>query len=456
MEAVITGIIVLGILVIPHEIGHLLAGLRLGVRVLKFSIGFGPKIIGFRWRDIEWVIGPIPLGGYVKFSGEDPGETTAEPAPGDFTAQPWWVKLVVAVSGPAMNIVLAFLLLYVVAVIGFKVPDPLMILGTVEAGSIADGAGMLPGDRIIELGGRPVQSSHDFLAAWQETKAGQGPDSTSIVVSRKGLLDTLLVGTSDSLLAGVGFTFPPVVGDITMGFPAFEAGLQEGDSVVSVGGVTVATFDELRRIILENPDRDVALEFVRGDKVLATTVRPINGTSLGQSEGGYIGIAAPEGATRIVRFGPLESVVQAARMTGGMVATVYSGFYTMVKNPKGIRRQLGGPIAIAQFSARHARRGFDSLVSFVAMFSVMLAVLNLLPIPILDGATVVFSLVEGLRRKPLGLRMQLALQRVGLVLLVSLMAFAFVNDIGRVFQRRKAVDKPVEVGEVESGTNSRG
>ncbi|MBN1424236.1 RIP metalloprotease RseP [Candidatus Fermentibacteria bacterium] len=456
MEAVIIGIIVLGVLVIPHEIGHLLAGLRLGVRVLKFSIGFGPKIIGFRWRDIEWVIGPIPLGGYVKFSGEDPGETTAEPDPGDFTAQPWWVKLIVAVSGPMMNIVLAFVLLYGVAVVGFRVPDPLMILGTVEPGSVAAGVGMQPGDRIIELGGRPVQSSHDFLSAWQEATARGSSDSISLVVNRKGRLDTLLVSMSDSLLMGVGFTFPPVVGDITMGYPAFEAGMQEGDSVVAVGGTTVATFDELRKIILENPDRDVAVEFVREGKVLATTVKPINGTSLGQTEGGYIGITAPEGATRVARFGPLESILQAGRMTGGMVATVYSGFYTMVKNPKGIRRQLGGPIAIAQFSARQARRGFDSFVSFIALFSVMLAVLNLLPIPVLDGATVVFSLIEGLRRKPLGLSTQVALQRVGLVLLVSLMAFAFVNDVGRVFQRRRAVDKPVEVGEVEPGTNSRG
>lgn len=277
-----------------------------------------------------------------------------------------------------------------------------------------------------------------------------------MVVARKGWADTLRASPHDSLLSGVAFAFPPIVGDVTMGYPAYEAGLQEGDSIASVAGSPVATFEDLRGTILASPDRDITVEFIREGRVLATTVRPINGTTLGQGEGGYIGITAPEGTTRLVRFGPLEAVLQAGRMTGGMVATVYSGFYTMVKNPKGIRRQLGGPIAIAQFSARHARKGFDSLVSFVAMFSVMLAVLNLLPIPILDGATVVFSVVEGIRRKPLGLKAQLALQRVGFVFLVSLMAFAFVNDIGRVFQRRKAVDKPVEVGTVEPGTNSRG
>ncbi|MCU0612247.1 MAG: RIP metalloprotease RseP, partial [Candidatus Eisenbacteria bacterium] len=454
MEAVIIGIIVLGILVIPHEIGHLLAGLRLGVRVLKFSIGFGPKVLGFRWRDIDWVVGPIPLGGYVKFAGEDPGETNEEPAPGDFGAQPWWVKLIVAISGPIMNVALAFVLLYLVAVAGFKVPDPLMIIGSVQAGSAAASMGMLAGDRITEFDGRPVTSSQDFLQAWEGAREASSRDSVTMVVARKGWADTLRASPHDSLLSGVAFAFPPIVGDVTMGYPAFEAGLQEGDSIASVAGSPVATFEDLRRIILASPDRDVTVEFIREGRVLATTVRPINGTTLGQGEGGYIGIAAPEGTTRLVRFGPLEAVLQAGRMTGGMVATVYSGFYTMVKNPKGIRRQLGGPIAIAQFSARHARKGFDSLVSFVAMFSVMLAVLNLLPIPILDGATVVFSVVEGIRRKPLGLKAQLALQRVGFVFLVSLMAFAFVNDIGRVFQRRKAVDKPVEVGTVEPGTNS--
>lgn len=456
MEVVIAGIIVLGILVIPHEIGHLLAGLRLGVRVLKFSIGFGPKILGFRWRGIEWVIGPIPLGGYVKFSGEDPGETAEQPDPGDFAAQPWWVKMVVAVSGPLMNVALAFLLLYVVAVAGFRVPDPQMILGTVEPGSPASLAGFLPGDRITEANGVPVRSSQDFAQVMRDARTAGADDSLTVIVARAQGPDTLRLGVRDSVLAGAAFAFPPVVGEVTMGYPAFEAGLQEGDSIVAVAGTRVTTFEELRRLIHSNPEQELALEFVRGDRLLATTVRPVNGTTLGQPPGGYIGITAPEGTTRVVRFGPFAAVAQAARMTGGMVATVYGGFYTMAKNPKGIRRQLGGPIAIAQFSARNARKGFDSLVSFVALFSVMLAVLNLLPIPILDGATVVFSLVEGLRRKPLGLRTQLLLQRAGLVFLVSLMAFAFVNDVGRVFQRRRAVDKPVEVGAVEPGTNSRG
>ncbi len=455
MEGVILGLIVLGVLVIPHEVGHLLAGLRLGVRVLKFGIGFGPKILGFRWRGIEWTIGPIPLGGYVKFAGEDPGEE-GSPQPGDFAAQPWWVRMVVAFSGPLMNVALAFVLLYVVAVVGFRVPDPLAIIGSVASGSRADALGLLPGDRIVGVDSIPVRTVHEFAKAWHQARRASEGDSVRIAVTRKGEQVVLRAHPADSVLAGATLAFPPIIGDVTPGYPAFEAGLQEGDSIISANGTVVTTFEELRRIILDNPGRLVALEFARDGKVWATTVRPVDGASLGQKEGGYIGIMAPEGRTRVVRFGPLAAVVQSARMTGGMVATVYGGFYTMVKNPRGIRRQLGGPIAIAQFSARHARKGFDSLLSFVALFSVMLAVINLLPIPILDGATVVFSLVEGLRGKPLGVKAQIALQRVGLVFLVSLMAFAIANDIGRVYQRRRAIDKPVEVGTVEPGADRRG
>jgi regulator of sigma E protease len=144
----------------------------------------------------------------------------------------------------------------------------------------------------------------------------------------------------------------------------------------------------------------------------------------------------------------MAAVTHAAEMTVNLTGEIYGGLFKMVRNPRGIRRQLGGPIAIAQLSAKQARKGLDSILNFIAVISVMLAVVNLLPIPILDGGMVLFSIVEGIRREPLSLKSQLILQRIGFAFLVSLMAFSLVNDIGRVWKRHKAIDKPVETSTV--------
>ena len=191
MEVLAIGILVLGLLIIVHELGHLFAGLQLGVKVLKFSIGLGPKVAGFTWGGIEWVVSAIPLGGFVKFSGDDPGEEAEPPKPDDFLAQSWWVKSLVAVSGPAMNIVLAFLLLYVGALIGFRIPDPDLIIGPVESGSKAELMGFQSGDRIVDIAGFAVSTGYELEDVWDSLRTDETVDSLSIVVARESRLDTL-------------------------------------------------------------------------------------------------------------------------------------------------------------------------------------------------------------------------------------------------------------------------
>lgn len=455
METLIIGLVVLGVLVIPHELGHLLAGLALRVRVVRFSVGFGPQVVGLRWRGIQWVVGSVPLGGYVKFAGDEPKEMDRPPGPDEFLGKPWWVKMVVALAGPSSNLVLAFTLLFVLGMVGLRVPDPSLVIGEVADSSPASRYGLRPGDQVVEVGGRGATSLGELAQAVDEWRRSGAPRPLAVAVAREGRVDTLWVETPDSLLEGVTLAFPPVVGEVTMGYPAFEAGLQQGDSLVSVDGQPVRTFQDVRRIVQQKPDAELVVQFVRGGRLMETTVRPVSGKTVGQS-GGFIGIMAPEGRTRLVRYGPARALGYAGRSTLGMVASVYGGFATLVHNPSALRRQLGGPIAIVRFSSRQARKGADSFVGFVALLSVMLAVLNLLPIPVLDGAMVVFSLVEGLRRKPLGLKTQLWLQRVGFGLLILLMTFAFANDIGRELTRVRAAGKPTEVHPGEPGARGGG
>ena len=449
MEVILAGAVVLGILVIAHETGHLVAGLRLGVTVLKFSIGFGPKVIGFTWRNIEWVISAIPLGGFVKFAGEDIHDHDQGPeevvhGPGDFSVQPWWVKVIVAVAGPGMNFVLAFFLLGMAAMIGLQVSDPQLIVGTVEEHSEADLIGFEPGDRIIQIGNQELSGWFDLMEALNTFAEGGEQTIVPLIISKNNLNDTLQVDTESNFLDGIGLALPPVVGEVTIGFPAFDAGLQEGDSIVSVAGTPVRSYEELRTAIRTRANQEIDLQFMRSGNLMSTTIMPIDGTSVGQDSGGLIGIVGPQGNQKTIRFGLISAVSHAGEMTLNLTADIYSGLFKMVRNPRGIRRQLGGPIAIAQLSAKQAQKGIDSILNFIAVISVMLAVVNLLPIPILDGGMVLFSVVEGIRREPLSLKSQLILQRIGFAFLVSLMAFSLVNDIGRVWKRHKAIDKPVE------------
>jgi len=460
MEILLAGAVVLGILVIAHETGHLVAGLRLGVTVLKFSIGFGPKVIGFTWRNIEWVISAIPLGGFVKFAGEDIHDHEHGPeevvhGPGDFSVQPWWVKVIVAVSGPGMNFVLAFFLLGLAAMIGLQISDPELIIGTVEERSEAEVHGFEPGDRITQIGNRKLSGWFDLMEALNTYAEGEREIVVPLVISRNLVDDTLQVDTKGDFLNGIGLALPPVVGEVTIGFPAFDAGLQEGDSIVNVAGIPVRSYEELRAAIKERANQEIDVQFMRSDNLMSTAITPIDGTSVGQDPGGLIGIVGPQGNQRTVRFGLMAAVTHAAEMTVNLTGEIYGGLFKMVRNPRGIRRQLGGPIAIAQLSAKQARKGLDSILNFIAVISVMLAVVNLLPIPILDGGMVLFSIVEGIRREPLSLKSQLILQRIGFAFLVSLMAFSLVNDIGRVWKRHKAIDKPVETSTViDDSTNS--
>lgn len=351
MLTIIYAVIVLGVLIFVHELGHFLLAKRLGVGVLTFSLGFGPKLIGRKIGETEYVISAFPLGGYVKMIGEAPDEEVSpEDLSRSFSNMSAGRKIAIVAAGPIFNIAFASVLF----TLAFMVGVPTM--------------------------------------------------------------------TSE-------------VGDVKEGFPAFEAGIKAGDKVLSIDGVRVSRWDELSEAIQASKGDTVAVEAYRAGSTLKFNVRPKITkvkTIFGEdTEIRVIGIGVSKNYV-IERSNPIEAVGR------GLIATVNVTKLTFLGIVKLIQRivpaeTIGGPIMIAQMAGEQAKGGILSLLSFMALLSINLGVLNLLPIPILDGGHLTFFTIEAIIRRPLSHRFKEISQQVGLFLLISLMVFAFWNDINRVF-----------------------
>lgn len=354
VSSIIAAIVVLGFLIVFHELGHFLVARRAGVGVLKFSIGFGPRLVGFRHGMTEYVISAVPFGGFVKMVGEDPEEEVrAEDLPYSFTAKPLWKRTAIVLAGPVANLLLAF-----------------------------------------------VAFASAFLIY-----GAQVPSEAARV------------------------------GGLVEGMPAKAAGMQRGDLVVALDGKPIETWDELAAAINASAGRTLALTVERGGQRfdLSVTPQPREDKNLfGEVQGTAFRIGI-ERSFDSETVSPLEAVRLGAYETVWWIRTLILSLWKLIA---GVipADQIGGPILIVQAAGEHAQRGLDNLLHFMAMISVNLAILNLLPIPVLDGGHLVFFLIEGILRRPLAIRHREIATQVGLVLLVGLMAFAIYNDIARNVQ----------------------
>ncbi len=436
MLTVLVGLLSLGVLILVHELGHFWTARRMGVRVLKFSIGFGPRLAGFSRGGTEFVVSAIPLGGFVKMAGDE--EPTGDP--GELKSKPWWVRALVAIGGPAANVVLAFVLLVVTAMVGLRIPDGPSLVGGVDEGSEAERLGFRTGDRIVSVGGYRVTSWFDITEVLRGLEDESG-ESVDIVAIRADSAVEIRVSLDEERrwIGGLRGGFPPVVGEVEMGMPAYAAGLQRGDSVVAIDGRRIASYDEMRDIVLASPGSTLVFTLRRDAQLVDLQVVPVSRDVLGFGTGGLIGILPMEASTRVLRLGALDALYHGAASTLGMLGATYVGLYRIARHPIMFKEHLSGPVAIAQMSAAQARKGAGSLVQFVALIGIALAVMNLLPIPILDGGQVLFCLAEAVRGRPLKGSTELILQRIGVILLVGLMFFALINDTSRVIGRRKAI-----------------
>jgi len=438
---ILAAIVVLGILIFVHELGHFLVAKRSGVGVLKFSLGFGPKLLGVKRGETEYLLSAFPLGGYVKMIGEDPADASVEAADParSFSQKSVATRARIILAGPVANLLLPVAIFWgVFATVGQ--PYFLPIVGAPDPGSPAAQAGLLPGDRVQALNGERIERWTDVEAAVQ---ASAGTPLNFTVVREGRAFDVRLtpraVVTPDifgqeaqAWDVGLHPLLSTRIGQVLPGHVAEQAGLRSGDLIVALNGIPIVEWEQLAKTIHESPGKPVRLTVERDGRrfdVLVTPRSTKQQTASGEEEIGLIGIG-PAAESHYQRLNPVTALVAGAKKTAELSVLIVQGFVKLIE-AKISPKTIGGPILIGQLAGEVVQRGPVEFLSFTALLSINLAILNLLPIPVLDGGHLLFSLIEWLRGKPVSLRKREIAQQVGMVLLVGLMIFAFYNDITR-------------------------
>ena len=428
MNTVLAFLFVLGVLIFVHELGHYMMAKRLGVRVLTFSLGFGPKILKFRRGDTEYCISAIPLGGYVKMAGENP-EDPRSGNPDEFLSKTKWERFQILIMGPAMNIILAVVVMALVMMQGAEVPafqDQPPVIGAVLPGSPAEKVGIRRGDRILTVAGDEVDTWDRFYMAIG-TRPGR---DVAVTLLRDGKTTAVTVHPNTQTRFEVGdigvlTDVNPGIRTVTAGDPAEKAGLKPGDVVVAVNGERVIFARQLAEAISRNAGHEIDLTIRREGQERHVAVTPI-----ARDGKGVIGISIAE-ATRSFEPGVLEAIGLSVKRNiefGGLIFKTLGGLFVGETSP----RQLMGPVAIAQLSGESAAAGWIALFTLMASISLNLGLLNLLPIPVLDGGHIFIMLLEGIARRDFSMAVKEKMFLAGFVLLMMLMVTVIYNDLTRI------------------------
>jgi regulator of sigma E protease len=438
-NAVVPGLALLGLVIFVHELGHFLMAKWRGVRVLKFSLGFGPPLVKVTRGETDYQIAWVPLGGYVQMAGDSPDPDGTMPAAREeFLSHPWFGRMLIAAAGPAANLITAFLVMVAVGLIGVSYPDYPNRLGTTADTSVAHRLGLAEGDRIVAVGGQPVKSWVEIFVT-NSRQPKEGPMTVRVDRGGQTFDVALTPDQREPFFSSLKRpSDPPIVGSVVTGLPAYKAGLKEGDRILAVNGQPIATWDELPAALRGKVDQPVKLGVQRGGQSFEVTVTPINPEGR-NTQNARIGIEAPRSGVYIERYGFLPAVEMGFRATGALVASVYSGMWLTVSRPLYYREYVGGPIFIAQAASEQARRGWDAYLQFLAMINIAIMAFNLLPLPILDGGHILLALVEALRHQAISARSYVRFQKAGLVVIAALFVLILANDPLRLVQRQRAL-----------------
>ena len=442
-------LVAISILVAVHEFGHYWVAKKLGFKVLRFSIGFGKPLLTRVGKDAdhtEYCLAAIPLGGYVKLLDEREGDVAAAELHRSFTRRPVMHRVAVLLAGPAMNLLFASLLYAALAMVGTEIVKP--VVGQVRLDSPAAIAGLQRGDEITRVGERPVSDTEELQIALMRRFGNDGV--IPLTVRRDGSERALTLRVRDDrraltepgrLLPGLGFdlstwTAHTLVHEVPSDSAGAKAGLRVGDRLLTVNGQPVANRADFIGMVSGAAGRELSIEVERGG-VRSHIVAAVPRVMEGGRPVGRLGIMIEEGAqswppglVETRRSGPVEALGLGVQKTWEMSALTVQMLWRIVTgqvSPKNI----SGVVSIAEFAGISAYLGLTAYLAFLAIISVSLGVLNLMPVPLLDGGQVVYQVVEAVKGSPLSERAQLFGQQVGIALLVVLMSLAFYNDISR-------------------------
>lgn len=440
ISSFLPGILLLGIVIFVHELGHFLAAKWRGVTVLKFSMGMGPEMFGFTAGGTRYCVSWIPLGGFVQMAGDQLGENGAMPQGGreQFLTHPWFGRVIIAAAGPGANLVTAFVVLVITFLMGVKQPDWPNQLGAVSDTSAAWSAGLREGDTVDALAGRGVRTWHDLESAVEKVDTSS---PLRFELHRSGEPLTLDVPGHEARRVLGGLQPPPLparVGGVSPGMPAYRAGVKEGDRVLAVSGRPVRTFGDIAAALRGHADEPVPIRFERDGKEFDLSITPMRMDGSGTAA--LIGIEAPRGLEWTERLSFVEAVPAAFRGTGAVVANVYGSLWLTLSRPAYYRESVGGPIFIGQMAHDSAKRGLDRWLYLLAVINIAIMSFNLLPVPLLDGGHITLAVLEALRKRAVSGRTYMNFQKVGLILVGTLFVFIISKDLMRPFQRLRAVD----------------
>jgi regulator of sigma E protease len=441
-HTIVSFIVALGVLIVVHEYGHYLAARLCGVKVLRFSVGFGRALLAWRRGDTEWVVAAIPFGGYVKMLDEREGDVAPEELPRAFNRQSVWRRFFIVVAGPLFNFV--FAILVYAGLFMYGMPEARPVLAEPPPGSSAAAAGLRGGDTVRAIDDEPLSTWQELR--WRVLQAALQRQVLRVeTLNERGHLGSATLDlrafpsdqTEKDVLELVGMRLQqpklePLIGGLEPGSPAAQAGLKPGDRVTRVDDKPVATWGDFVRLVQQSPGVPMRLEIERGAERVALSVTP-EALRAGGRQIGRIGAAPQDGEKFFMRVshGPGAALVKAVAKTYEISVFSLKMLGKMLLGEISWKH-LSGPVTIADFAGQSAQMGWLSYLTFLALISISLGVLNLLPIPLLDGGHLMYYAIEIVKGRPVSERAMELGQRVGLALLLVMMAFAFYNDLNRL------------------------